>query len=166
MTVLIAYGTKYGTTADRASSLGAAIRARMPSVTVTLTELRRGPGPDPDAFDAVLVGGSVYGGTVLPRVISFCERNEQALLTRPVGLFSCCLARGRHALEQMQDSFPDWLWKAAFCRGLPGGALYPSKLRLVDRILVRSVPHPPGDVDLRDPEQIDSIAAALAAALT
>ncbi len=165
MTILVAYATKYGTTAARAASIAEAIGARQASLAVTLADLGRGKRPDPAGYDAVLIGSSIYGGRIMRRVTAFCELNEEALLARPVGLFTCCLARGRHALDQMEDSFPDSLWRAAVCRGLPGGALHPAGLTLLDRILVRSVPHPAGEVDLRDAGEIESIASAMVSAL-
>ncbi len=156
MTVLVAYGTRYGTTAARARSIGEAIRAE-----VTLVDLRRDHAPDPARFDVVLVGGSIYGGKIQPRVASFCETHEEALRSRPVGVFVCCLSRGGHARFQLEGAFPDWLLKAAICRALPGGALSPGKLTLFDRFLVRSVPHPPGEVDLADPGEVAAVAEAV-----
>jgi len=160
VTVLIAYCSRYGTTEARARSIGAAVRAE-----VSIVDLQRGRAPDPERYDVVLIGGSIYGGTIQSRVTAFCESNEEALRNRPVGVFVCCLSRDAHARAQMDDAFPGWLLGAAFCRALPGGALYPGNLTLLDRILVRAVPHPPGIVDLVDAREIAAAAAAVNAFL-
>jgi menaquinone-dependent protoporphyrinogen oxidase len=156
MTVLIAYASKYGTTAARARAIASTIRA-----DVTLVDLRRHPYPDPMRFDAVLIGGSIYGGRIQRRVSGFCELRGEALRARPVGLFICCLSRGAHARAQMEDAFPGWLREAAICRAFPGGALNPAGLTLLDRFLVRSVPHPPGIIDRTDPAEIGAAADAV-----
>jgi menaquinone-dependent protoporphyrinogen oxidase len=131
-----------------------------------LADLARRPWPDPAAFEAVLVGGSVYGGKVQPRVTAFCEAHEAALRGRPSGVFLCCLSRGSHAESQMEDSFPRWLLEAAVIRSLPGGRLAPSRLTILDRLLVRSVPRPPGEVDQLDSPEIARLAAAMTAAVS
>jgi menaquinone-dependent protoporphyrinogen oxidase len=154
--VLIAYCTRYGTTADRARSIAAAVRAQ-----VDLVDLVRDPNPDPAGYGAVLIGGSIYGGRIQARVGSFCERHEETLRKTPTGVFVCCLSRGAHARSQLQEAFPDWLLQTALCRSLPGGALHPGRLRLLDRFLVRSVPHPRGEVDMRDEQEIAAAAEAV-----
>ena len=156
MKVLIAYRTRYGATASCARRLSERLRAQ--AVVVDLA----GPRP-PSAteFDAVLIGGSIYGGKVQREVSSFCDREQRALLARPVGLFLCCLLQGERAEAQLRSSFPDWLTAHAFQTAIFGGILEPRKLHLLDRLLVTSVAPPRRIISRIDPEAIDRMADAL-----
>ena len=159
MRTLIAYRTKYGTTAACARQLAEKIGGE-----VTVVDLARGRAPDPAQYDVVLVGGSIHAGTIQRQVASFCEKNRAALLSRKVGVFLCCLYTGEEAAIQMQSSFPDWLLAHAFARAFPGAEIHYGKLTLIDRFLVRSLLHPPGDVSRLNPAALDELAAAARAA--
>ncbi len=156
MRTLIAYRTKYGTTAQCARTLAQKIGGE-----VTLADLAREPHAAADGYDVVLVGGSIYAGKIQRQVLSFCERNREALLSRKVGLFLCCLFTGEEATVQMQSSFPDWLLAHAIARAFPGGQVRFDQLSLIDRLLVRSLPHPRGDISRLRPEALEELAGAV-----
>ncbi|HUJ76855.1 MAG TPA: flavodoxin domain-containing protein [bacterium] len=155
MKTLIAYRTKYGTTASCAARLAALIGG-----DVTVSDLAIPPAPDLASKDVVLIGGSIHAGRIQRQVVSFCERNRSALLARPVGLFLCCLYTGEEAEIQMQSAFPDWLLAHAFARVFPGGEIRYGKLTLLDRFLVRALPHPAGDVSRLNEAALNELAAA------
>jgi menaquinone-dependent protoporphyrinogen oxidase len=135
MRVLIAYGTRYGTTAECARRLSDLI----PGGAI-LADLGRTRMPDMAEAATVLIGGSIYGGKIQREVPAFCERARSLLLTRPVGLFVCCLFEDDRALAQLSSAFPDWLLGHAFARTWLGGELHPRALSLFDRLLVKGVP--------------------------
>ena len=58
MNVLIAYRSKYGATETCAHALAERIKAE-----TALADLRIRHAPDVHAFDVVLIGGSIYGGS-------------------------------------------------------------------------------------------------------
>jgi menaquinone-dependent protoporphyrinogen oxidase len=159
MRTLIAYRTKYGTTAECARTLAQKIGGE-----VTLADLAREPRASAAGYDVVLIGGSIYGGKIQRQVVSFCERNRPALLAGRAGLFLCCLFTGEEAAVQMQASFPDWLLAHAFSRVFPGGRVTYDRLSLLDRLLVRSLPHPRGDLSRLRPEALEELAGAVRAA--
>jgi menaquinone-dependent protoporphyrinogen oxidase len=159
MRTLIAYRTKYGTTASCARQLAEKIGGE-----VTVHDLAAGPVPDVTAQDVVLVGGSIHAGKIQRQVVSFCERNRSALLARKVGLFLCCFFTGEEAVIQMQSAFPDWLLAHSFARAFPGGEIHYGRLTLIDRLLVRSLPRPAGDVSRMNPSALDELADAVKAA--
>lgn len=156
MKVLIAYRTRYGAAAFCAQRLSERLRGQ--SVVVDLAASRP---PSARDFDAVLIGGSIYGGKVQREVTSFCEREERALRERPVGLFLCCLLQGERAEAQLRSSFPDWLSAHAFQTAIFGGILEPRKLGLLDRLLVASVAPPRRIISRIDVAAIDRMADAL-----
>lgn len=159
MRALIAYCTKYGTTASCARQL-----AEKFGGDVTVVDLANARALDVQAYDLVLIGGSIHAGKIQRRVVSFCERNRPTLLARKVGVFLCCLLTGEEAVVQMQSAFPDWLLAHAAARAFPGGEIHYGRLTLIDRLLVRSLPHPPGDVSRLNPAALDELAAAVKAA--
>ena len=159
MRTLIAYRTKYGTTAACARRLAEKIGGE-----VTVVGLAKGRSPDVTPYDVVLVGGSIHAGKIQRQVVSFCEKNRAALLSRKAGLFLCCLFTGEEAAIQMQSAFPDWLLAHAFARAFPGAEIHYGRLTLIDRILVGSLPHPPGDISRLNPAALDELAAAAKAA--
>ncbi|MGA2481453.1 MAG: flavodoxin domain-containing protein [Spirochaetia bacterium] len=155
MKALVAYRTRYGTTAACARKLAGQLRAE-----TTCVDLAQGRAPDVHGFDVVLIGGSIYGGKIQREVSWFCERNRDALLEGKVGLFLCCLYQGARAEAQLQDAFPPWLAARAFDGRVLGGELHMARLRLFDRLLVRSLPHPSGDVSRVHAREIEALAAA------
>ena len=154
MRVLIAYRSKYGTTEACARALAAGIRAE-----TELADLKSRRVPPVRGFDVILVGGSIYGGGIQREVSWFCERNEELLLQRAVGLFICCFYQGERAQVQIREAFPAALHAHAFSRAHLGGALRFGRLTLLDRILVRSLTRPAADIDLVKGEAIAQLAA-------
>jgi menaquinone-dependent protoporphyrinogen oxidase len=159
MRTLIAYRTRYGTTADCARQL-----AQKVGGDVTVADLAREPRVDVQGFDVVIVGGSIYAGKIQRQLVSFCERNQSALLKKRVGVFLCCLFTGEDAVMQMQSAFPDWLLAHSFSRVFPGGQVRFDALSFIDRLLVRGLPHPRGDISRLRPEALEELAAAARAA--
>jgi menaquinone-dependent protoporphyrinogen oxidase len=152
---LIAYRTKYGTAAACARILLEKIGGD--TVLANLADAR---DVNVREYDVVLVGGSIYAGKVQRTVVSFCERNRAALLQRNVGVFLCCLYQGEDALMQLQSAFPDWLLAHAFARALPGGEIHYNRLTLLDRLLVRGLKRPPGDLSRMRPAALEELASA------
>jgi menaquinone-dependent protoporphyrinogen oxidase len=159
MRTLIVYRSKYGTTAACARQLAEKIGGE-----VTVVDLAETRSPDVAPYDVVLVGGSIHAGKIQRQVVSFCEKNRAALLSRKAGVFLCCLFTGEEAAIEMQSAFPDWLLAHAFARVFPGAEIHYSRLTLVDRFLVRGLLHPPGDVSRLNPAALDELAAAARAA--
>jgi menaquinone-dependent protoporphyrinogen oxidase len=159
MRTLIAYRTKYGTTASCARRLAEKIAGE-----VTVVDLAERRSPDVTPYDVVLIGGSIHAGKIQRQVVSFCEKNRAALLSRKAGVFLCCLFTGEEAAIQMQSAFPDWLLAHAFARVFPGAEIHFGRLTLIDRFLVRSLLHPPGDVSRLNPAALDELAEAAKAA--
>jgi menaquinone-dependent protoporphyrinogen oxidase len=131
MKILIAYRTQYGAVRRCAELL----RDGLPA-DVALLDLKDQKKARVDGYDVVLIGGSIYGGLIQREVVSFCSRNREALLSKEVGLFICCLYQDEKAEEQLRSSFPSWLLDHAFARFPLGGMLELESLKPMDRFLV------------------------------
>ena len=155
MKTLIAYRSKYGTVAACAR----AVAQRITTETVVV-DLAQKPWPDPSQFDVVLIGGSIYTGRIQRDVRAFCEKNRQALMSRPVGLYICCMYQGDQAQAQLQGAYPGWLSSRAFVARSLGGELHRAKLSWFDRFLLLGLSRSTMDVMALDPVATEAVAAA------
>jgi menaquinone-dependent protoporphyrinogen oxidase len=160
MKVLVAYRSKYGTTAACARGVRDLIRAE-----TVVADLARRPWPAAREYDVVLIGGSIYGGKIQREVGVFCDREREALLRCKVGLFLCCMYTGEQADAQLRGAFPEWLSAHAFSARLFGGELHHGRLTAFDRLLLLGLPRASQEVSLVDRSAIESLAASVNALL-
>ena len=156
MRTLIAYQSKYGTTAACARALAEKIGGDVDLANLSETEevgLRD--------YEVIIIGGAIYGGKLQRKAVLFCERNRKALLQRRVGIFLCCLYQGEAALRQLQSAFPDWLLAHAFARALPGGEVHYDRLTFFDRLLVRGLARGGEELLRMRTKELDDLAAAV-----
>ena len=159
MKTLIAYRSRYGATESCARRI-----AGLLGPDVVLRDLRRDMRNRSvlslDDFETVLIGGSVYGGRIQKEVVSFCEREQDLLERKRVGLFICCLFEGERGMAELNAAFPAWLLAHAAARELLGGEIRMDRLSLGDRILVRGLMRPPRDISAIHADAIQRMAAA------
>ncbi|MCX8159828.1 MAG: flavodoxin domain-containing protein [Candidatus Saccharicenans sp.] len=128
---LIAYATKYGTTA-RAVDL---IRNNLAGAITC--NLKKEHCPDLENFDWVIIGGSIYAGRVQKEVKKFCQKNRNLLLQKKVGLFICCMYDGQKAEEQFNEAFPQELRQAARAKAIFGGELSFEKMNFLEKFIIK-----------------------------
>ena len=81
---LIVYASRHGATAGIAKRIGEVLRSAGIEANIAPTE----HNPDPQAYDACVVGSGVYMGSWLGDGIDYLERHVETLRTRPTWLFS------------------------------------------------------------------------------
>jgi len=81
--VLVAYGTRTGSTVGVAEAIGEALAQRGWSVDVKPVRER----PSLAGYDAAVLGSAVNGGQWLPEALSYVEANRDALAKIPVAAF-------------------------------------------------------------------------------
>lgn len=82
--VLVAYGTKNGSTAEIADVIADTLRG----AGLRCEARPAGDVDDAAAYDAVVLGGAVYAGRWHRAAARFARRHRKALADRPVWLFS------------------------------------------------------------------------------
>ncbi|WP_394738973.1 flavodoxin domain-containing protein [Natronococcus roseus] len=88
--VLICYGTSEGQTEAIAERMGDVVGSE--GHEVTLTHLKHPPdGLDPGAYDGIVVGASIHGGSHQRYVGSFVRDHLETLNRRPSAFFSVSL---------------------------------------------------------------------------
>ncbi|MFB6078251.1 MAG: flavodoxin domain-containing protein [Halarchaeum sp.] len=159
-TVLVAYGTGEGQTADIADRIADVLRGRDTVVETVDVDER---DPDPDAFDAVVVGSSIHLERQHPGVVSFVTANRDALAARPTAFFQVSLSdavddpeRRAEAARYVDDFLEDTGWHPDRI-GRFGGALRYSKYGFLKRLVLKQIARDAtGDVDTsRDYEYTD-----------
>ena len=163
--VLVAFGTKYGATAEIAEKIGEVLReAGLP--TDVLPADRVG---DLSAYKAVVLGSAVYIGQWRKEAAKYLTAHEAALAGRPVWLFSSGPTGEGDPVELVQGwRFPAKLQPVADRIqprdvALFHGASDPDKLSFFHKWMLKNVKAPIGD--FRDWAAITAWATGIADAL-
>lgn len=88
MRALVAFGSKYGSTAGLAGFIGEELRSKGHEVDVV--DLRLDPDPDVNSYDMVVLGSPVFVGKWTKEARRFLEINGTQLSQRKVALFVSC----------------------------------------------------------------------------
>lgn len=129
MKTLIVYATKYGYTTDCVNEMKQHLQGDVLDVNImseTLSSL--------DAFDNVIIGGSIYMGQVQKKLKVFCENNLNALLDKRVALFLSC-GLPENFEQHLINAFPSELRERAIATECFGGELRSDKMKGPDRII-------------------------------
>jgi menaquinone-dependent protoporphyrinogen oxidase len=158
--VLVAYGTKNGSTAEMAEWIGESLRQ-----SGLETDVRSAAEVgDPGSYDVVVLGGGLYAGRWQRDAVRFAHRHRKALAHRPVWLFSS----GPLDSSASERDIPPARGVARIATRLDarehvtfGGRLQEGARGLIARQIVKSG----RGGDFRDPERIRAWARGIAAEL-
>ncbi|MPM12243.1 hypothetical protein SDC9_58595 [bioreactor metagenome] len=131
MSTLIAYASKYGFTENCAKELASKLDGRVDVVNLGVKR------PGLEAYDTVIIGGSVYAGKIRKPVRRFCAQNLDRLTKKRLGLFICGLAEGADADRQLQTVFPKELLAAAAATGFFGGECSFEKMNFFEKTVMK-----------------------------
>lgn len=161
MRLLIAYSTKYGSSAWVAQTLVQHL-AKYPEILADVCETKRKPLPSPADYDAVVLGGGIYAGILDRRLVAWAENHHKHLKARPLALFLCCLSTGENANGYFSANLPAELVAHASAKVLCGAVVDPARLRLLDRVVLRKVAKITAPRDRRNPFAVEELATAIA----
>ena len=104
---LVAYGTKYGSTAKVADLIAASLRAK--GIEPTVVDLANANGTNVDGYDLVVVGSCIMMGKWLKHPLEFLEKNRTELAQKEVAMFVTCgdVLTGKESLETYQKKYLD-----------------------------------------------------------
>ncbi len=145
--VLVAYGSKYGATAEIAGRIGEVLSAAGFAVDVLSAEKVQ----DLTAYDAVVLGSAVYAGSWRKEAARLLTSQEQALAGRPVWLFSSGPTGEGDPLTLLNGwRIPDALRPVAERIGARDiavfhGVIDMQKLSLPERLIIKGIKAPTGD---------------------
>ncbi len=144
-TILVAYATRYGSTADVAEAIGDELRKAGNEVEVRpISELR-----DLSQYRAAVIGSPIYMGKWLPEAQVFVERHQQYLRGIPVAYVAVGLvATGRtpDAIRKAEASMSQVrMLVNPVDIGIFPGRLESSRLSAADRAIIKLVRAKTGD---------------------
>jgi len=158
-TILVAYATRYGSTAEVAEAVGDELRKAGAEVDVQpIDDIQ-----DLSRYQAVIIGSPIYMGKWLPEAQVFVERHQQHLRGIPVAYFAVGLT--------IMGGTPDAIRKAEASMGqvrmlvnpvdigIFPGRLESSRLSVADRAITKLIRAKTGD--FRDWEAVRAWAQAL-----
>lgn len=141
MKTLIIFSSSHGTT-EKASHL---LREQL-NGEVELINLKKFSNPNLTDYDSVIVGSSIYAGSVKSRVKHFIKQNHKTLISKHLGLFLCCMFEGEKAKQQFETTYPNELREHSRANGLFGGEFIVSKMNFLERQIVKKVAGVTSDV--------------------
>jgi menaquinone-dependent protoporphyrinogen oxidase len=151
MRTAIVYATKHGTTGKVAGKL----KEMLNSDEVELFNLAENNRIEFRSFDRILIGSSIYAGSIQPAVKKFVQQNMVDLLQKEVGIFVCCMFFEK-AYEQIEKAFPEVLRNHAKSIKHMGGEFQFDQLNFIERVLVKKITGITNSVSKIDSNSIDS----------
>lgn len=150
--ILIAYGSKAGSTAEVAEAIGEEMKSKGAEVSVQPVESVK----DISEYDAVVLGSAVRAFRLLGNTRRFIRRHKKALQQVPLAYFLVCLVMSEDTPENINRAKgfakPMLKIKDPVSLGLFGGCMDPSKLEGFAAKIMQSQPY----ADFRDWDKIRS----------
>lgn len=126
--LLIAYGSRAGSTAEIANKIGEVFRQQEWEVEVLPVQVVQSVKD----YQAVIVGTAVRISKVLPETIRFLKRFQKDLAAKPVSFFVSCLTMFKDDDTARQETMkfvqPMLKLKEPVDLALWGGAMFPEKV--------------------------------------
>ena len=131
---LIIFTTKYGSV-ERSANL---LQEKLNGET-TIVNLKKETVPNIDAFDNIIMGGSVYMGRTQKELMKFARINLQKLLEKRVGLFLNCAENTEKKYEQCKNCFPAELYDKAIVKGFFGDEITWEKCSFFHKLILKII---------------------------
>jgi menaquinone-dependent protoporphyrinogen oxidase len=156
MKTIIIYATSHGCTRKVVGEL-----AQKLSGEVSTINLNENSSPSITEFDRVIIGGSIHAGQIQKKVRYFCQSRLDALCSKEVGLFICCMYEPVVARGELQNAFPEELHQMAKTEAIFGGEFNFDKMNFVEKMLVRKIAHVNESVSRIDHDTIERFAVRM-----
>ncbi|MHC1710128.1 MAG: flavodoxin domain-containing protein [Methanomassiliicoccales archaeon] len=88
MRVLVAYGTRWGSTEDVAKEIASLIRKK--GIPADTTDLGKNDTEDLEPYEMVVIGSGIAYGSWSKGALRFLERNSKILSEKRLAMFACC----------------------------------------------------------------------------
>jgi len=153
MKTAIILSSTHGTTEKAAQLLRKLLKG-----DVDVIDLKKCPNQSLDDYNAVILGSSIYAGSVKSRLKQFIKQNQEQLLSKKVGLFLCCMYEGDKATKQFETAYPEELRRQSIANGLFGGEFIMSHLNFLERKLIKMIDGVTTDVFKMNTQEIEVLA--------
>lgn len=155
MKTIIFYATKYGST----KTIAEKIAKHFPDAA--LIDLKRDPVPDLAPYGRVILGCSVYAGTLRAEAKRFAANNANLLAGKKLGLFLCGFNLNEDSHPRYFSGFPKELLDAAQAKAFLGGIYDPVKTGRFDRFIFKAAAKQATYINIIQEDKIQAFADAL-----
>ena len=145
--VLVAYGSKYGGTAEIAEEIGKVLKQEEFEVDVFSADHIKNPA----RYDAFVIGSGVYAGFWRKEAVKFVINNETLMAEKPVWIFSS----GPTGEGDVKDLMSGWEYPGKIRPAVEKikpreitvfhGVADPEKMSFFDKLILKMVKAPSGD---------------------
>lgn len=145
--VLVAYGSRYGGTAEIAEEIGKVLKEEGLEVDVRSAD----HAVNAARYDAFIIGSGVYAGMWRKEAVNLVNNNEKMLSDKPVWIFSS----GPTGEGDVKDLMSGWEYPAKIRKAVETikprditafhGVVYPDKLTFFHKLVLKMVKAPSGD---------------------
>ncbi len=158
MKTILIYTTKYGSVEKVATMMKSTLDG-----DVTLVNLMKQNAPNLDAYDTVILGGSIYMGSIQKKMLEYGATHLPTLLKKRIGLFICAASPENDTkFKQLESAFPAELYAHATVKDVLGSEVISARMGFVDRLITKVVMGGKNYSDL-PPEKIQKFVASLSA---
>ncbi len=158
MKTLIAYATNHGA-AEKCAKM---LKQRMKE-EVELINLKQVKNINLNEYDKVIVGGSIYAGTIQKSVTEFCTKNIDILKQKKIGLFISCMTEDTADI-QLNTVFPQELLNSAAAKEACGGEYNFKDMNFMEKLIIKMIAKPSNtreNISKISEEKIDKLAHAM-----
>ena len=145
--VLVAYGSRYGGTAEIAEEIGKVLKQENLEVDVFSADHVK----NPTRYDAFIIGSGVYAGMWRKEAVNFVINNEKVFADKPVWIFSS----GPTGEGDVKKLMSGWEYPAKIRPVVESikprdittfhGVVNPDKLSFFHKLVLKMVKSPSGD---------------------
>lgn len=153
MNTLIIYISNHGTTEKVAKMIAEYLHDQKPE----LINLRENQNVDLSVYDNILIGGSIHAGMVQKKLKEFCDKNQNILTQKNLGLFLCCMMKEKQE-EEFETAFPLVLREHAKAKLIPGGEFIFKEMNFFEKAIVKKVSGIKTDISDLDQDKIKDFA--------
>ena len=155
--ILVAYGSRAGSTSEVAEEIGKRLSEAGASVDV----LNVKSVLDMNRYQAVVLGSAIRMGQWVPEMVEFMEKNQAVLQSMPAAFFTMCLFNLDPSKAEEVKTYMDKpkALVAPAAEATFAGVMDYSKLKMIERLLSKAMKSTEGD--FRDWNAIHSWATDL-----
>ena len=154
MNTLILYATKYGATREIAKAISDRLGG------AALHDLKQGRTPDLTEFDCIIIGSSLYAGSIRKEAKAFLSQHANTLQQKQIGLFLSGMAPADEA-KYFAENFPKDLLQATRAAYFLGGIFDPQKTSGAERFIMKLAAKQSEYANTIDDEKIEQYAALM-----
>lgn len=129
MKTLIIYASTYDNAKDCVEQLKKQLEGE-----VCVANVMSDTMPCLDAFDNIIIGGSIYMGHIQKKLKIYCNQNLKSFVNKRLALFLCC-GLPENFEQSLKNAFPHELLKKATAKECFGGELRTDRMNFAHKMI-------------------------------